>query len=54
MNPLALTPGLLADAEIAYRRERLAADFGRSGRLSDWWRARRRRRSTADDLDLAA
>ena len=54
MFPSTLTPGLL-DAELAYRRERLAADVATSRRLADWvGRLRRRRTTTPDQLVLAA
>lgn len=54
MFPSTLTPGLL-DAELAYRRERLAADVATSHRLVAWvGRLRRRSRTAADDLTLAA
>lgn len=47
-------PGLL-DAELAYRRERLAADVATSRRLVGWvGRLRHRGRTRADDLVLAA
>lgn len=55
MNHLALTPGLTADAELAYRRERLAADVAGAGRLQRWILSRRQRRvAAAEGLTLAA
>lgn len=54
MNHFALTPGLLLDAEVAYRQERVRADLAGSGRLRRWWTARRRRATATDDLALAA
>jgi hypothetical protein len=55
VNHLALTPGLLVDAELAYRREQLAGDLAGARRLTRWWAAARRRRAAAhDDLTLAA
>lgn len=54
MNHFALTPGLLVDAEVAYRQERVRADLTGSGRLLRWWQDRRRRAAATDDLALAA
>jgi hypothetical protein len=54
MNHFALTPGLLVDAEVAYRQERVRADLAGGGRLLRWWQARRRRAAATDELALAA
>lgn len=45
----------LLDAELAYRRERLAADVATSRRLVSWVQRLRRRSATpAEELTLAA
>jgi hypothetical protein len=54
MNQFALAPGLLVDAEVAYRQERVRADLADGGRRLRWWQARRRRAAGTDALALAA
>lgn len=55
MHNFAITPGLLMDGEVAYRREQLAADLSGARRGLGWWRTRRRRpATTVAELALAA
>ncbi len=55
MNHFALTPGLLVDAEVAYRHELLARDLAGPRRPRRWCGSRRRSASqTEHDLVLAA
>lgn len=49
-----ITPGLLADAEVAYRREQAAADLTGARRVRGWWGTRRRRAASGTELALAA
>lgn len=53
MHSFAITPGLLVDAEVAYRREQAATDVTVARRVRGWWGGRRRAASTAE-LVLAA
>ncbi|WP_380167956.1 hypothetical protein [Jannaschia sp. R86511] len=55
MIHFALTPGLLADAEVSYRHEQVARDLSGGPRARRWWDLRpRRARAGGDDLTLAA
>ncbi|MGJ7440401.1 hypothetical protein [Aquipuribacter sp. MA13-6] len=55
MNHFAMTPGLLLDAEVAYRHEVLARDLAGPRPSRRWWGTRRRSTSQAEhDLVLAA
>ena len=48
------TPGLLVDAELAYRREQLSADLSLDRRGRSWLSRVLRRADPARDLTLAA
>lgn len=56
MNHFALTPGLLAHAEVAYRQERVGRDLAGRRHPTRWWDLRGRRATAThdDDLTLAA
>ncbi len=55
MNHFAMTPGLLLDAEVAYRREQLGRELSGARRVRRWWGDRRRSASQLNhDLVLAA
>jgi len=55
MIQLTLTPGLLGDAELTYRREQVAADMASARRVVAWvGRLRRRSTRTTGELVLAA
>ena len=54
MNHFAMTPGLMIDAEVSYRREQLAVDLSGARRVRGWFGTRRRRGASCDELTLAA
>lgn len=54
MHSFAIAPGLLVDAEVAYRREQAAGDLTVARRVRGWWGSRRRRAASTADLTLAA
>lgn len=55
-STLLTTPGLLVDAELAYRREQLSTDLSAGRRTRSWFRGLRRSTPAAagGDLTLAA
>jgi len=54
MNHFAMTPGLLLDGEVAYRREQVARDLSGPRRVRRWWGTRRSAGRPNRDLVLAA
>lgn len=54
MHSFTITPGLLVDAEVAYRREQAAVDLTGARRVRGWWGTRRRRAAATTEHALAA